>query len=104
MRESEYMRGKQAPWWLRAHTYVIVRQRRTDSKLAVSVRQTNTVGTRMRKSGSAILAAILLMTGVAYAQAPAQGARPALPANYDTASSPLAIGHVPLAGRSAHTD
>ena len=58
----------------------------------------------MRKSGSAVLAAILLMTGAAYAQVPAQGARPALPANYDTASSPLAIGHVPLAERIAHTD
>ena len=58
----------------------------------------------MLKSGSAVLAAILLMTGASYAQGTAQGARPARPANYDSASSPLSIGHVPLAERIAHTD
>jgi mannose-6-phosphate isomerase-like protein (cupin superfamily) len=58
----------------------------------------------MLRSGSAVLAAILLMTGAAHAQAPAQTLRSARPANYDTASSPLSIGHVPLADRIAHTD
>jgi mannose-6-phosphate isomerase-like protein (cupin superfamily) len=57
---------------------------------------------------------LLLLTGGAFAQTPAPTAsapgggrgpaRGPLPANYDTASSPLSIGHVPLALRIAHTD
>jgi mannose-6-phosphate isomerase-like protein (cupin superfamily) len=59
----------------------------------------------MRNSRLAILGAMLLMTGAAAAQTPvARPARGPLPANYDTASSPLSIGHVPLAERIAHTD
>ena len=62
----------------------------------------------MRNSKLAFVAALLLASSAAFAQTPAapgaRGARGPLPANYDTASSPLSIGHVPLADRIAHTD
>src|SRR6185437_15897715 len=60
----------------------------------------------MRKSGLAGLTALFLAAGMSLAQTPAAGQQsaPPRPANYDTASSPLSIGHVPLAERIAHTD
>ena len=47
---------------------------------------------------------LALLTGSAMAQGQGTSVGPTRPANYATASSPLSIGHVALAGRIAHTD